>query len=82
MHQLMPIDQILSRASAIGLAHSDLARQAGLAYSTLQRARDKGRCRTETLRLLGEALIARELQVRERLNHLHPEPEHGHGEAE
>lgn len=80
MHEIDDITAIRARAKGLRLPIEDLCSRAGLSSSTLRRNRD-GMRRT-TLRKLWDALTGEELAMLVRLQKLHPEPEHGHGEAE
>lgn len=68
MQHSMSIEQVISRARAIGLSGNELARMAGLQPSTLHRARQRGDCTTRTLRSLQQALEARETALAAHLN--------------
>ena len=82
MQQIIPIMQIISRATLIGWSLDDLAKAANVAVSTVYRAIDRGGCRSQTLEALGDALMLRERELQTHLQKLHPETQHGHGEAE
>jgi len=80
MHEPDDIAAIRARAKQLRMPIEELCNQAGLSSSTLRRNRD-GMRRT-TLRKLWTALTAAEIAQLGHLQRLHPEPEHGNGEAE
>jgi hypothetical protein len=63
MLQLIPPDEIETRAKAIGLNLKQLAKLAGMAGSTPYKMRERGSANTKTLRKLSDALMAEEARV-------------------
>jgi hypothetical protein len=64
MQQIIPITQLFSRASVIGLKQHVLAELSGLPKSTVSRAKDRGSCNSKTLEKLSAVVLAEEDRLR------------------
>jgi hypothetical protein len=72
MQQILPINQIISRAAAIRLPRKVLVKEAGVPLSTILRAVEKGGCRSQTLEKLADVVVRHEIELQAHLNALHP----------
>lgn len=82
MQHIADITQIKRRAAAIGLKMNDVAARAGVPPSTAHAKTRDGRdrdVRSSTLAKLSEAVIGRELELRDYLIGLHGVPGNGSG---
>jgi hypothetical protein len=82
MQHILPISQIMARSAAIRLPRRVLELESNIRRSTIIRALKKGGCRSQTLQALGEVVVRHEQEMLAHLERLHPQPEHGDGEAE
>jgi predicted transcriptional regulator len=82
MQQIIPLTQLISRAKSLGLSQNVLARRSNMAVSTVCRLFLRGTCNSGTLEKLSAVVLAEEAKMMAHLENLHPQSEHGHGEAE
>jgi predicted transcriptional regulator len=83
MQQIIPSCQIRDRLAKLSLSANEFGRRCGVHHTTLLRVMSgEISPNLATMQKITEALLASELALLAHLQALHPEPEHGHGEAE
>lgn len=85
MHTIIHPSQWKTRCEAIGLSIPALAEAAGISHTLLYRQLKevaKSNFSQATLEAVSAAILKREQDIQAHLCRLHPQSEHGHGEAE
>jgi hypothetical protein len=70
MQQIIPLTQLISRASAVGLKEGALAKRSGVAISTVFRLFSRGSCNTGTLEKLSAVVLEEEARLSDHLGKL------------
>jgi predicted transcriptional regulator len=85
MHTIIHPSQWKVRASALGLSIGELAKAAGISHTLLYRKLKDGEISNftqSTMEAVSGVILKREIETLAHLENLHPQSEHGHGEAE
>jgi hypothetical protein len=70
MQQIIPLTQLISRASAVGLKQRALAKRSGVAISTVFRLFSRGSCNSGTLEKLSAVVLEEEARLSDHLGTL------------